>query len=45
MRVAWPSGEWGSLPLEGGIGVGHAAELKRAEADGRREERYKELDE
>lgn len=45
MRVAWPSGEWGSLPLEGGIEVGHAAELKRAEAEGKREERYKELDE
>jgi acetyl-CoA carboxylase carboxyltransferase component len=45
MRVAWPSGEWGSLPLEGGIDVGHAAELKRAEAEGKREERYKELDE
>lgn len=45
MRVAWPSGEWGSLPLEGGIDVGHAAELKKAEAEGKREERYKELDE
>jgi acetyl-CoA carboxylase carboxyltransferase component len=45
MRVAWPSGEWGSLPLEGGIDVGHAAELKRAEAEGKREVRYKELDE
>jgi acetyl-CoA carboxylase carboxyltransferase component len=45
MRVAWPSGEWGSLPLEGGIDVGHAAELKRAEKEGKREERYKELDE
>ncbi len=44
MRVAWPSGEWGSLPLEGGIDVGHAAELKRAEADGVREERYRELE-
>jgi acetyl-CoA carboxylase carboxyltransferase component len=21
MRVAWPSGDWGSLPLEGGIYV------------------------
>ncbi|TVY41781.1 Propionyl-CoA carboxylase, carboxyltransferase subunit [Lachnellula occidentalis] len=28
MRIAWPSGEWGSLPLEGGIEVGHAAELR-----------------
>jgi acetyl-CoA carboxylase carboxyltransferase component len=45
MRVAWPSGEWGSLPLDGGIEVGHAAELNAAEATGKREERYKELEE
>lgn len=48
MRVAWPSGEWGSLPLEGGIEVGHAGELKRAAAEGGKEkaaERYNELDE
>lgn len=44
MRVSWPSGEWGSLPLEGGIEVGHAAELKKAAAEGRKEARYKELD-
>jgi acetyl-CoA carboxylase carboxyltransferase component len=44
MRVAWPSGEWGSLPLDGGIEVGHAAELKALEP-GKREERYKELEE
>jgi len=23
MRIAWPSGNWGSLPLDGGIEVGH----------------------
>lgn len=45
MRIAWPSGEWGSLPLDGGIVVGHAAELKRAEKEGKRKERYAELDE
>ncbi|KUJ17273.1 propionyl-CoA carboxylase-like protein [Mollisia scopiformis] len=45
MRVAWPSGEWGSLPLDGGIEVGHAAELKAAEANGQREARYRELEE
>ncbi|OBT61508.1 hypothetical protein VE03_09137 [Pseudogymnoascus sp. 23342-1-I1] len=48
MRIAWPSGEWGSLPLEGGIDVGHAAELKKIEREkGKeaRELRYKELDE
>ncbi|KAB8342981.1 hypothetical protein FH972_022575 [Carpinus fangiana] len=30
MRVAWPSGDWGSLPLDGGIEVGHSAELQEA---------------
>jgi acetyl-CoA carboxylase carboxyltransferase component len=44
MRVAWPSGVWGSLPLDGGIEVGHAAEL-RALPPGQREARYKELEE
>ncbi|KAH8653385.1 propionyl-CoA carboxylase beta chain mitochondrial precursor [Xylariales sp. PMI_506] len=37
MRVAWPSGDWGSLPLDGGIEVGHSAELKRAYQEGARE--------
>lgn len=44
MRVAWPSGDWGSLPLDGGIEVGHAAELKALPVD-QREVRYKELEE
>ncbi|KAM3068930.1 hypothetical protein ACMFMF_008896 [Clarireedia jacksonii] len=46
VRVAWPSGEWGSLPLDGGIEAGHAAELKAAGAEGeeKRKERYKELE-
>lgn len=44
MRVAWPSGVWGSLPLEGGIEVGHAAELKALQPD-QRTVRYKELEE
>ncbi len=30
-RVAWPSGDWGSLPLEGGIEAAYKTEL--AEAD------------
>lgn len=34
MRIAWPSGDWGSLPLAGGIEVGHSAELKRAAQEG-----------
>lgn len=48
MRIAWPSGEWGSLPLEGGLEVGHSAELKKIEKESgkeAREKRYKELDE
>ncbi|KAF3048686.1 hypothetical protein E8E11_005773 [Didymella keratinophila] len=47
MRVAWPSGLWGSLPLEGGIEVGHSFELKeieREEGKEARDRRYKELD-
>ncbi|KAJ4299317.1 hypothetical protein N0V90_004561 [Kalmusia sp. IMI 367209] len=48
MRVAWPSGMWGSLPLEGGIEVGHSFELKQIEereGSAKREQRYKELEE
>ena len=30
MRVAWPSGDWGSLPIEGGIEVAYKAELAAA---------------
>lgn len=48
MRVAWPSGEWGSLPLEGGIDAAHAAELKKIEKEqgvDARKQRYKELEE
>jgi acetyl-CoA carboxylase carboxyltransferase component len=48
MRVGWPSGEWGSLPLDGGIDVGHSAELRKIEKEqgvDARKARYKELDE
>ena len=31
LRYAWPSGDWGSLPLEGGIEVAYKAELAQAE--------------
>lgn len=34
MRVAWPSGDWGSLPLKGGIEAGHSHELKEAAKKG-----------
>ncbi|KAF2269611.1 ClpP/crotonase [Lojkania enalia] len=47
MRVAWPSGMWGSLPLEGGIEVGHSFELREIEqkhGKEKRETRYKELE-
>lgn len=44
MRCAWPSGQWGSLPLEGGIEVGHRHELNEAAKVGKKEERYKELE-
>ncbi|KAI1612063.1 propionyl-CoA carboxylase beta chain [Exophiala viscosa] len=42
--VAWPSGEWGSLPLDGGIEVGHRWELKQAEEDGKKKELYDRLE-
>ncbi|GES65953.1 alpha subunit of methylmalonyl-CoA decarboxylase [Aspergillus terreus] len=45
MQVAWPSGQWGSLPLEGGIEVGHRHELREAEKVGKKAERYQELEE
>ncbi|KAK4614205.1 Propionyl-CoA carboxylase, carboxyltransferase subunit [Fulvia fulva] len=48
MRVAWPSGEWGSLPLDGGIEVAHSHELRQIEkekGEEARKERYRELDE
>jgi acetyl-CoA carboxylase carboxyltransferase component len=44
MQVAWPSGQWGSLPLEGGIEVTHLHELSEAEKVGRKEEMYQALD-
>jgi acetyl-CoA carboxylase carboxyltransferase component len=31
LRYAWPSGDWGSLPIEGGIEVAYKAELAEAE--------------
>ncbi|KAF7190736.1 Propionyl-CoA carboxylase, carboxyltransferase subunit [Pseudocercospora fuligena] len=46
MRVAWPSGEWGSLPLDGGIDVGHSHELRQIEKEKgveARKARYLEL--
>lgn len=31
LRVAWPSGDWGSLPLEGGIEAAYRRELEAAD--------------
>ena len=45
MQVAWPSGQWSSLPLDGGIEVGHRHELRETEKAGQKEERYRELEE
>lgn len=30
-RLAWPSAEWGSLPIEGGVAVAYRREISRAE--------------
>ncbi|KIV97845.1 hypothetical protein PV10_01550 [Exophiala mesophila] len=46
-RIAWPSGNWGSLPLDGGIEVGHRFELKQIrdkEGEEGWKRRYKELE-
>ena len=37
-----PSGEWGSIPLDGGIEVNHRADLKKA--GDRRDEVYAQLE-
>jgi acetyl-CoA carboxylase carboxyltransferase component len=38
-RYAWPSGDWGSLPIEGGIEVAYKAQLEAAaDRDGLRQE-------
>ena len=46
-RIAWPSANWGSLPLDGGIEVGHRHELneiRNAEGEDGWKRRYKELE-
>jgi acetyl-CoA carboxylase carboxyltransferase component len=32
-RYAWPSGDWGSLPIEGGLEVAYRSELAEFEGD------------
>ena len=31
LRYAWPSGDWGSLPVEGGLEAAYRSELEAAE--------------
>lgn len=42
-RVAWPSGDWGSLPLEGGIEAAYKRQLDNAESPEQREQMMKDL--
>ncbi|KAG6918203.1 hypothetical protein DXG01_015992 [Tephrocybe rancida] len=42
-RVAWPSGDWGSLPLEGGIEAAYKRRLDAAESAEAREELMTDL--
>ena len=47
LRYAWPSGDWGSLPIEGGVQAAYRREIEAAaDPDARRreiEERLNEL--
>lgn len=36
-RIAWPSAEWGSLPVEGGVAVAYRREIAAADDSKRRE--------
>ncbi|KAF7975680.1 hypothetical protein HWV62_8783 [Athelia sp. TMB] len=42
-RVAWPSGDWGSLPLEGGLEAAYKRQLDAAESPAAREKMIKDL--
>lgn len=44
-RYAWPSGDWGSLPLEGGVEAAYKAELEAAADDEARARLLAELTE
>jgi acetyl-CoA carboxylase carboxyltransferase component len=47
MKIAWPSANWGSLPLDGGIEVGHRhelSEIRKLEGEEGWKRRYKELE-
>ncbi len=38
LKLAWPSGEWGSLPVEGGVAAAYRREIEAADDPKRREE-------
>ncbi|KAI0698037.1 propionyl-CoA carboxylase [Cerioporus squamosus] len=42
-RVAWPSGDWGSLPLEGGVEAAYKRQLDSAPSPVAREQMLKDL--
>lgn len=42
MQIAWPSAEWGSLPLEGGVAAAYRREIAAAENPKQREQELEE---
>jgi acetyl-CoA carboxylase carboxyltransferase component len=41
-KIAWPSGNWGSLPVEGGVKAAYRREIESAEDPARREREIEE---
>jgi acetyl-CoA carboxylase carboxyltransferase component len=44
LRFAWPSGDWGSLPIDGGIEAAYRRELEAADGAGGRESLRAEIE-
>ena len=42
LKLAWPSGEWGSLPVEGGVAAAYRREIEAADDPKRREQELEE---
>jgi acetyl-CoA carboxylase carboxyltransferase component len=42
LRLAWPSAEWGSLPIEGGVAVAYRREIEAAPDPARRQQELEE---
>jgi acetyl-CoA carboxylase carboxyltransferase component len=42
LRLAWPSAEWGSLPIEGGVAVAYRREIAAAADPIRRQQEIEE---